>query len=146
MDTSARRVVLIVAWFFFLCSVGLFAVGAAPLADRRAQDLTPRAHLLTGPRAALPYALPLVLLPVGLAVYRGVFGPTRIRAGNTPEGWRRAQTAFLAMMGVFEINILAGLTLFLLGESFPLFFLFAGTTLVLFGVGIWRLLTTWPLD
>lgn len=144
MDTSARRVLLIVAWFFFLCSIGLFAVGLAPVADRRLGDLTPRPPLLTGPLALLPYVLPLLLLIIGLIVYRRIAGTRRL--DNTPEGWRRAQIAFAAMMGVFEINALVGLTIFLLGEPFLLFFVFAGTTLALFGVGLWRLLTTWPLD
>ena len=144
METPSRRLLLAVAWSCFLCSVGFFLVLAAPIQDRRAVDLTPRSSLLSGPVAALPYVLPLLLLLVGLAAYRRIAGPGR--GDSTPAIWKRVQIAFFVMMGLFELNILAGAVLFLMGESLFVFAAFAGTTIALFALGLWRLVTTWPRD
>lgn len=145
-DTSARRVLLAVSWCFFVFFVGLYTTIVAALADRRAQDLTPRLDPLAADLpAALAYGLPVVLLVAGLAAYRH-FALAPSQRNEPAQIWGRVQRGFFVMMACFELNALAGLSFFLLGSSIEQFFFFAGTSCLLFVAGLWQLLSTWPRD
>lgn len=142
---GARRRTLLILWFAMTASVGVYTALTVMLSSGPArQGLTDR---LTGPLTLLPYLLPLALLAAGLALFRALAlaGTEPGKWGERPQiPWSRLQTAFIAMMVVFETNVLVGLVLFFLGSPLPTFLLFAGGTLLLNLIGLRQLTATWP--
>ena len=143
-------------WVGALFVLGSACLLAAYVADGRAeQGYVATATGLRIGRAAGPVSLVLtaVLLALGLRAYQRTIAVIGRDGGPAPAGtlpqqhaiWSRFRRGFLSMLAVFFLDTVVGLALFL-GFDSPVatLFTFAGATFVLFGVALWRLVTTWP--
>ena len=148
-----RKAILVLLWLFSLFFLGFACTAAAAVADSRLENgyVAPNVGpLLAGAIRSLPFTLPLVLLPLGLRAYRSLAGAALATgpddAPASAAAWGRVQAALLVMLGLFELNFVVGLALFFaLGAPVGNFFWFAGGAFVLLCVGLWRLMTSWPL-
>ncbi len=140
-----RRAVLVLVWIFHLGFLGTLCLVAAYVADERgdgARVVTERPF--TGALALLPYAVTVLLLVVGVTLYRRLARPA---PGAAFASWPAVQRAFFVLLAVYELDAILGFVL-LLARPTPAatFFIFASATFLLLCVGLWQLMTTWPRE
>jgi hypothetical protein len=152
-----HKALLIGLWVGALFVLGSVCLLAAYVADDRAEQgyvAEPGGLFIGRVAGLLPLVLTPVLLVLGLNAYKQTIAKADGGATASAEPvtlqqqhavWGRFRRGFLTMLGVFFLDTVVGLALFLgFGSPVATLFAFAGATLFLFGVALWRLLTSWP--
>jgi hypothetical protein len=90
---------------------------------------------LTGPLQYLPYVLPILLGGLGLMLFA-----TLVNKESGGSYFAKVQTAAIAMLAVFEVNVILGLVFYFMGTPFGKFIPFAVGTVALNVVGLQRII------
>ena len=146
-DNTAPRRRLIVLWAAMTWSVVIYCILAFVLAGGESRRGLP--DRLVGPLAFLPYLLPLLLGGAGFQAYQAMAlkNAEPGQWGDRPQTeWPRVQTGLIAMLAIFEMNVIVGLLFFFLGAPLGKFLVFAAGTILLNVVGLIRVRSTWPTD
>lgn len=151
LPPDARRRTLLILWAAMVSSVVLYCVLAVIVSQSRTGLSGPFVlpDYLDGMLTFLPYLLPLLLFPVGAAAYQrlALKGVEPSRFGGRPKThWGAVQTGFIAMLAIFEVNVLVGLVFFFLGSPLAKFLPFAVGTVALDVIALRRLMDTWPVE
>lgn len=147
---TARRRILLILWAAMTLSVVVYCVLATILSESPERERVQPPPALTEALAYLPYVVPLLLFALGWTIYSRIAlkGAENGRWGESGQAasWNNLQGGFIAMLAVFEMNVVLGLVFFFLGASLSAFFLFAAGTLILNIIGLRRLISTWPRE
>jgi len=145
---QAKRRALTLLWAAMTSTVGVYALIALFLSRTRTglsgTGVAP--DYLQGALQYVGYILPVALFLLGIFVFDAIRSGRIVRfsqnAALTPEqqAWQRISTAFMAMLAIFEANMLVGMAFFLLGSPFERLIPFAVTTVLLMIIGLRRLM------